>query len=439
MVKNIDKVSKKSDNLTAKENFRIEYIDVDKIQINPKNFYGITNIDELAEDIKLNGLNHNLVVRDLGNGRFRLISGQRRYTALLKLVEEGENKFRLVPCKVLEISDTDEEIILIQANAQGRELTDLEKLKQVERLKELFEIKKANGEPVPKKAREFISENLKMSKSAVGRLQAISNNLIPELKALLSEKLSLSNANEFQALSKESQQAVLEIINKQVALTKNEAIELKQEMQKIEEEKAKAERLCNEKIRTKEEEYNNNLRQEIQRLQNSDKEVFEKLNNDINKYKNRSEIAIQDLEDIKSTREQYEKDIKEKLKNEFEEEKEKIRREVENTNNGKYEKVIKELENKKNEEKELKNQLEQIRAKANADKNTIESVKFNSEIMTKLKDAVKVLNEVDIKVEEKLTKDKNFIIMDELVNIYEKLQKEINIFQTHMKEHLNLS
>lgn len=68
----------------------------------------------------MNGLNHSLVVRKLDNGLYELLSGERRYTALTKLVNEGNKTFALVPCKVIEVNDIDAEIILIQANAQTR-------------------------------------------------------------------------------------------------------------------------------------------------------------------------------------------------------------------------------------------------------------------------------------------------------------------------------
>ena len=45
---------------------------------------GFADIEELAEDIKLNGLMHPIVVNKSG-GHFRLISGERRFRALQKL------------------------------------------------------------------------------------------------------------------------------------------------------------------------------------------------------------------------------------------------------------------------------------------------------------------------------------------------------------------
>ncbi|HAT4218259.1 ParB/RepB/Spo0J family partition protein [Clostridium perfringens] len=239
MLNGISKNVKKVEEIEAKDNFKVEYIDIDNIKRNEKNFYDIVDVEELAEDIKLNGLNHNLVVRKLDNGQFELISGERRYTALSKLVKEGNKTFALVPCKVIEANDTDSEIILIQANAQTRELTEVEKLKQVQRLKELYKDKKAKGEKVPGKIREIIANDLKLSPTQVGRYEKINSRLIPELKNVLEKgNLTIANASEFANLSEDNQKIILELINSNVNLSKNEAIELKNKLKKIEEEKA---------------------------------------------------------------------------------------------------------------------------------------------------------------------------------------------------------
>ncbi|AQW27811.1 TPA: ParB N-terminal domain-containing protein [Clostridium perfringens] len=239
MLNGISKNVKKVEEIEAKDNFKVEYIDIENIKRNEKNFYDIVDVEELAEDIKLNGLNHNLVVRKLDNCQFELISGERRYTALSKLVKEGNKTFALVPCKVIEANDIDAEIILIQANAQTRELTEVEKLKQVQRLKELYKDKKAKGEKVPGKIREIIANDLKLSPTQVGRYEKINSSLIPELKNVLEKgNLTIANASEFANLSEDNQKVILELINSNVNLSKNEAIELKNKLKKIEEEKA---------------------------------------------------------------------------------------------------------------------------------------------------------------------------------------------------------
>ncbi|MBS6887619.1 MAG: ParB N-terminal domain-containing protein [Clostridium paraputrificum] len=272
MLNGISKNVKKVTELEAKEGFKLEYIDINKIHRSEKNFYEIIDIDDLAEDIKINGLNHNLVVRPTENGTYELISGERRYTALSKLVNEGNKQFASVPCKIVELNDLDAEIVLIQANAQTRELSESEKLKQVQRLSELYKAKKANGEKVGK-IREVIANDLKLSPTQVGRYERINNNLIQELKELLEQgNLSTSNASEFSTLSEESQKGILEILNKNISLSKEEAISLKQELKRVELQKEEEIKTKNSLIR-----YNSELKTELNKAHTDKSEIISQI------------------------------------------------------------------------------------------------------------------------------------------------------------------
>ena len=272
MLNGISKNVKKVTELEAKEGFKLEYIDINKIHRSEKNFYEIIDIDDLAEDIKINGLNHNLVVRPTENGTYELISGERRYTALSKLVNEGNKQFASVPCKIVELNDLDAEIVLIQANAQTRELSEAEKLKQVQRLSELYKAKKANGEKVGK-IREVIANDLKLSPTQVGRYERINNNLIPELKELLEQgNLSTSNASEFSSLSEESQKGILEILTKNISLSKEEAISLKQELKRVELQKEEEIKTKNSLIR-----YNSELKTKLDKANTDKSEIISEI------------------------------------------------------------------------------------------------------------------------------------------------------------------
>ena len=55
LLNQVSKNVKTIEELEAKDNFKVEYIDIKNIKRNEKNFYDIVNIDELAEDIKMNG------------------------------------------------------------------------------------------------------------------------------------------------------------------------------------------------------------------------------------------------------------------------------------------------------------------------------------------------------------------------------------------------
>ena len=237
MLNSISKNIDKSNLIDAKENFKFDYIDIDKLKVNNKNFYPIIDIETLAEDISINGLNHNLVIRPIEDGFYEIISGERRYSALKSLVDKGDNKYSKVPCKIVNLNDVDSEITLIQANAQTRELSDADKLKQIERLTELYKEKKKNGEKVTN-IRKLVSKDIGLSEGQVAKYSTVSNNLIPELRTILDEgNLSISNATEFSSLSEENQKIILDIINKRVDISRNEAVEIKKQLKEIELEK----------------------------------------------------------------------------------------------------------------------------------------------------------------------------------------------------------
>ena len=342
MLNGISKNIEKANTIEAKNNFKVEYIDIKDIKRNEKNFYEIVNVDELAEDIKMNGLNHNLVVRKLENGTYELISGERRYTALNKLVQEGNNLFALVPCKVIEANDIDAEIILIQANAQTRELSDLEKLEQVKRLTELYKTKKANGEKIPGKVRELIANDLKLSATQVSRYERINNKLIPELKEILENgNLTIANASEFSSLSEDNQKIILDIINNKVELNKQEAINLKNKLKEIEEEK--------------EREFKNK-----QTIIEENARLKAKVNE--NNVKSEKEIK------------QIEGQLRIELKQEL---------------NNKYGFIIEEVKNQvkaSNEEKErYKKELEELKAKTKAKDENSEELKENYKLIAELR------------------------------------------------------
>ena len=341
MLNGISKNVKKVTELEAKEGFKIQYLDINKIHRSEKNFYEIIDIDDLAEDIKINGLNHNLVVRPCNDGTYELISGERRFTALSKLVLEGHKQFINIPCKVVELNDIDAEIVLIQANAQTRELSESEKLKQVNRLQELYKTKKANGEPVGR-IREAIAKDLNLSTTQVGRYERINNSLIPELKELLEQgNLSTSNASEFSSLSEESQKGILEILNKNISLSKEEAISLKQELKRVELQKEEEIKTKNSLIR-----YNSELKTELNKAHTDKSEIISQLERQL-----RVEVK-QELDDKYSM---------------------------------KIEEVTNEYLKANEEKKKLENEIKEL--KANAPKENIEEITENIKLKELIKNA----------------------------------------------------
>lgn len=273
-----DKVNK----LDSKQDFNLQNIDIEKIVPSEKNFYGMRDIEELVEDIKINGLYHNLVVVPYED-KYKIVSGERRYHALKKL------GYKKVPCQVRkDISEVDSEIMLIQANAKTRELTHEEKMKQIERLEELYKEKRKNGEKLVGKTREIIGKDLGLSGSQVGKYQKINKSLIPELKQMLQENnLDMEKAASIAALEIDGQMTIYELLNGKVELSRDELNRLKKALKekedKFKEEREKHSKELEEeylKMKKEREEFNTEyekLRLEREALEESKKEESIKL------------------------------------------------------------------------------------------------------------------------------------------------------------------
>lgn len=196
-------------------------LDISLLVPSENNFYGIREVDELAESIKENGLMHNLLVRKKDDETYEILSGERRYRACIKL---GYTK---VPCQIKEnISDLDAELILIQANAEQRELTASEKMEGIKRLKAIYEAKRANGEKLNGKTRDLIGKDLGLSGVQVGRYQKIDKDLIPELKDKLdNEEITLMQAHTLSSLTEKEQNIIHEEIKDMTTKENKEEIE----------------------------------------------------------------------------------------------------------------------------------------------------------------------------------------------------------------------
>lgn len=115
-------------------------IDIDEIEVNKNNIARICDIDELAESIRLYGLMKPLEVYETDEGSYRLLGGERRYTALKKLVDMGEDIDTDVPCLVYRRPDRTsvEKLQLILSNAQ-REETEEDRISTVKMLLEILD------------------------------------------------------------------------------------------------------------------------------------------------------------------------------------------------------------------------------------------------------------------------------------------------------------
>lgn len=186
---------------------QIQYIDIDLIDPDPRNFYELSDLDELAANIELVGLQQPLRVRVNPDDpeRWMIVSGHRRRAAIRQLVDEGKDQLRAVACIVEQPAGSEalQELRLIYANSGTRKLTPAEISKQAERVEMLLYELKEQGMEFPGRMRDHVAEACKVSKSKLSRLKVIRDQLVPELQEMFEAGRLSEDAAYFAAQSGE--------------------------------------------------------------------------------------------------------------------------------------------------------------------------------------------------------------------------------------------
>ena len=210
---------------------KIVYIDIDDLESNPKNFYGLRDVDALAGLISVSHLIEPLTVSAKGDGKYTIISGHRRRAAVQKLLEDGIYSERNLPCIVKdcrkisieqengEIVEFDEDAVemlnLIASNRGQREERTLDEKLQEIRYLEKFAKAIYNQKDRGKRGRFrnfFAEEILNISKSQLQRINSMEKLTDKVKQAIDEKKLSESAAREMTTMTAEEQDACLEKI-----------------------------------------------------------------------------------------------------------------------------------------------------------------------------------------------------------------------------------
>ncbi len=196
-----------------------------------KNFYHSEGkeIKDLAESIELIGLQQYPVIRPVeGTDEYEVIAGHKRRLAILKLLDEGKSEYEMIPCRVETPDDIRNELILIFTNSTQRERTDYEKMREIERVRELL-IEYQKTHELTGRRQNIIAEILGTNKTKVGTLDNINNNLVePFVEEFAAGKISTSAANEIAGLEPGAQQALYETYKATGSLTAKDARALKE-------------------------------------------------------------------------------------------------------------------------------------------------------------------------------------------------------------------
>lgn len=189
---------------------QIEYIPLNLIDEDPNNFYQLSDIDQLAANIELCGLQQPIRVRPIPDtDRYMIVSGHRRCAALRILAADDPQRWHEVPCIIQRdsVSPALQQLQLIFANSSTRTMTPAEvseQAVQVEKL--LYQLKEEEGYEFPGRMRDHVAQVVGTSKSKLARLKVIRDNLDEcWMTYFESDALHESTAYYLSQLSKEEQ------------------------------------------------------------------------------------------------------------------------------------------------------------------------------------------------------------------------------------------
>lgn len=168
-----------SDSDTGRE--QIEYIGLELIDGDAGNFYEISEIEKLANNIATVGLQQPLRLRPHpeAEGRYMIVSGHRRKAALNLLVQEDPERWKEVACIVQRdsVSPAMQQLRLIFANSDTRKMSSADQNEQAAQVEKLLYQLKEEGYEFPGRMRDYVAEVVQLSKTKLARLKMIRENL----------------------------------------------------------------------------------------------------------------------------------------------------------------------------------------------------------------------------------------------------------------------
>lgn len=182
----------------------ITYLPMADIDDDPRNFYQLTGLEDLAANIELCGLQQPIRVRE-ASSRYVIVSGHRRRAACRELGWEE------MPCIIDRQTGSPalQELRLIYANSSTRVLSGAELATQAQRVTELLYQLKEEGMEFPGRMRDHVAEAVGISKSKLSRLNVIRTQLHPCLRPLWeADKLTEAVAYELAKLTLGRQKAI---------------------------------------------------------------------------------------------------------------------------------------------------------------------------------------------------------------------------------------
>lgn len=180
--------------LTSTSEERIQKLAISSIEADPqqpRHHFDEAALDELAASIKIHGILLPLVVRSVGDNKYQIVAGERRWRAA-KLAG-----LKTVPALVRSLKELEQIEIALVENVQRVDLSPLEQAVSLARLHEQFSV-----------SYDAIAKRLGKAPSTVNNMVRLLQLPVEAQKALTARKISEGHARQILALKDQPPQQV---------------------------------------------------------------------------------------------------------------------------------------------------------------------------------------------------------------------------------------
>lgn len=195
---------------------QITYIPLNLLDSDEQNFYSLSEIPALADNIATVGLQQPLRVRKhpTTEGRFVVVSGHRRRAALEELSKEDPERWAEVACIVQTeaVSPALQQLQLIYANSGTRKLSSSDMSEQAVQVEKLLYQLQQEGHEFPGRMRDHVAKVMQTTNTKLATLKKIREHLAECWQPLYKKgKLPENTAYEIAKIPPEDQKILFDI------------------------------------------------------------------------------------------------------------------------------------------------------------------------------------------------------------------------------------
>lgn len=221
--------SKKEEKVEDDTQEKVQELPIEQVEVNedqPRQVFSEESIAELAETIQSHGLLQPIIVRPIGDNKYQIIAGERRYRAIKKL------NWQKIPAIVKKMDEKEAASMAVIENLQREGLTAIEEAESYRKLMDLNQLTQLELARAIGKSQAFVANKLRLLK------------LSPLVqRAILQRKISERHGRSIVSLPEKKQVEILKkIVDKKLSVKETEKIVAQSKTPLVKKEKKKTNR-----------------------------------------------------------------------------------------------------------------------------------------------------------------------------------------------------